>query len=293
MSPSAKHYAFTLNNYTEDELSRLSVLPDGCKFLLFGKEKGDNDTPHLQGIVGFCKRRTLSQAKAIISDRAHLEVARSVLASIKYCRKDGDVTELGDIPEQSLSGARSDLEDFKSSVRSGVLSLSELRELHSDVYAKYPRFCIEYVRDHMPRKEIEDFPLRDWQQDLVTLLSADPDSRTVIFVVDLNGNSGKSWFCDWYESRFPKTQVMLPGKKADMAYMLDTDIRVLFMDAPRSKQGEFIQYDFLEDVKNGRVFSGKYESGMKRLDKVHICVMMNEQPDMSKLSADRYMIIEV
>jgi len=74
---------------------------------------------------------------------------------------------------------------------------------------------------------------------------------------------------------------------------LDTSIRVLFLDCPRSKQGDFIQYDFLENVKNGRIFSGKYESGMKYLDPVHIVVMMNEDPDLSKLSRDRPIIITI
>lgn len=78
-----------------------------------------------------------------------------------------------------------------------------------------------------------------------------------------------------------------------MAYSLSEDIRVLFIDAPRSKQGEYIQYDFLEDVKNGRIFSGKYESRMKRLGPCHVVVMMNELPDMLKLSEDRYNIIEI
>ena len=293
MPNGAKNYAFTLNNPTEDELVRLSALPVEASFLLYGKEIGESGTFHLQGTVGFHKRRSLAQAKAIISDPAHFEVVRNLVASIEYCRKEGDVTELGVIPVSNPAGKRSDLEDFKSSVRSGVLSLAELRETHSEIIAKYPRFCFDYVRDHSPKREVEDFPLRPWQQELADILKEDLDSRTIVFVVDTTGNSGKSWFCDWFESRNPGTQLILPGKKADMAYSLDPSIRVLMVDAPRSKQGEFIQYDFLEEVKNGRVFSGKYESGMKRLGKVHVVVMMNEQPDMTKLSSDRYLILDI
>ncbi len=78
-----------------------------------------------------------------------------------------------------------------------------------------------------------------------------------------------------------------------MSHALLTDIRVLILDCPRSKQGDFIQYDFLEDVKNGRVFSGKYESGMKYLPACHVVVMMNEDPDYTKLSSDRFEVIEL
>ncbi len=54
-----------------------------------------------------------------------------------------------------------------------------------------------------------------------------------------------------------------------------------------------MNYDFLESVKDGMVFSTKYESVVKTLGKVHVVVLMNEMPDMSKLSDDRYQIINV
>jgi len=291
-----KHWCFTLNNYSEDEIYRLSTLPNEAKYMVVGKEKGDNGTPHLQGIIGFHKRCRFNRAKAIISDRCHLELARNIQASLQYCRKEGDFYELGELPvagKKGNSGERSDLEDFKRSVQSGILSTRELIELHSDVYAKYSRFVLDYVRMHLPKREVEDFPLRDWQQQTYGILQGDPDSRSILFIVDTSGNTGKSWFCDWYCQKHEDAQIILPGKKADMVYALDPTIRVLFIDAPRSKQGEYIQYDFLEDVKNGRVFSGKYESGMKYLQKVHVVVMMNEMPDENKLSSDRYVICEI
>jgi hypothetical protein len=76
--------------------------------------------------------------------------------------------------------------------------------------------------------------------------------------------------------------------------MVSTMSRVIFLDAPRSKQNEFIQYDFLEECKNGYLTNSKYESYMKIFTVVpHVVVMMNETPDMTKLSRDRYFIIDV
>lgn len=86
------------------------------------------------------------------------------------------------------------------------------------------------------------------------------------------------------------SQIIVPGKKADMAYVVMESSRVFFFDCPRSKQGDFIQYDFLEEVKNGYIFSPKYESRIKKLATPHIVVLMNEYPDMSKLSEDRYSV---
>lgn len=294
MPNGAKNWFYTLNNYTDDELEKFSRLPEGAVFHLFGKEVGKGGTPHLQGVLGYSKRKTMESIKNEQSRRLHLQPCRDVRKAIEYCSKDGLVSSFGDVPVSDPRGKRSDLERFKAAVVEGCYDLKRLRDEHSEVLAKYPRFAVDYVRDHRPRAAVESYPLRPWQQELYEKLRHPPDPRTIIFVVDLRGNSGKSWFCDYYDSiHRGKCQVMNPGKKADMALCLDENIRVLFLDAPRSKQGDYIQYDFLEDVKNGRVFSGKYESGMKYLGPCHVVVMMNEHPDMMKLSEDRYDIMDV
>lgn len=75
-----------------------------------------------------------------------------------------------------------------------------------------------------------------------------------------------------------------------MAYVVREECKTFFLDCPRSKQGEFIQYDFLEELKNGYLFSPKYESKVKTFKTPHVVVFMNEHPDMEKLSNDRYSI---
>lgn len=294
MPNGARNWFYTLNNYTNDELALFQALPLGAKFHFFGKEVGKSGTPHLQGVLGFEKRRSMVAVKKLLSSRLHLEPCRNVLQSIEYCSKDADTFTYGTIPLSNPQGSRSDLEIFKEAVLGGCYDLKKLRIDHSAVVARYPRFCSDFVRDHRPVKCPESHPLRSWQNSLEEDLKLPPDSRSIIFIVDIHGNSGKSWYCDYYHYRHPETsQVLNPGKKADMAFVLNEDIRVLFVDAPRSKQGDFIQYDFLEDVKNGRVFSGKYESCTKYLSNCHVVVMMNESPDMTKLSEDRYVIKEV
>lgn len=294
MSARARHWCFTLNNYTEDDFAGLPTTLSGATYYVVGKEVGVGGTPHLQGFVSFANpRRFTGLRRSCFAGRAHWEVARHPSEAAAYCKKQGDFCEHGSPPAVVDSTNRANhLSAFKEAVKGGVTDLKRLREEHSSVCAKYPRFVLEYVRDQVPEPDIEQHELRQWQRVLTGYLDSEPDRRTVCFVVDSRGNSGKSWFADHYRREHPEeVQVMNPGKKADMAFALNTNIRVLILDAPRSKQGEFIQYDFLEDCKNGRVFSGKYESGMKYLSKVHVVVMMNEEPDMDKLSEDRYKII--
>lgn len=286
----AKNWCFTLNNYEQKHVTALLALEDDedVQYVCFGYEVAPNNgTPHLQGFIAFKDRRYLNQVKVYLDcHHVHLEVTRRVQNAIQYCKKEGNFVEFGEPP--SSGGTRSDLEVFKQAVKAGCHELSTLREIHSDVFAKYPRFCLEYVTDNIPIGLVDPFPLRPWQQTLYDDLKLVPSNRRIIFVIDHNGNSGKTWFARYYAQMNDRVQIILPGKKADMAYTLKQNNRVLFIDAPRSKQGEFIQYDFLEEIKNGLVFSGKYESRMKYLSATHVIVMMNEQPDTSKLSKDRF-----
>ena len=287
----AKNWVFTLNNYTEADVTRLGTLPDDVAYILFGREVGENGTPHLQGFISFSGRKRMAQVKTIIGGNPHVEVCRNIAASLIYCKKENNFVEHGEMT--AGQGKRSDIESFKEDVKAGLLDLREVRERHSDVYARSLRFCLDYIQDHSPKKELPAHPLRQWQQDLNAILNVEADDRTIHFVVDLTGNGGKTWFAHYYDQLHDGVQVIQPGRKADMAFCLDPTIRALFVDAPRSKQGEFIQYDFLEDIKNGYVFSSKYESRVKQLGKVHVVVMMNEHPDMLKLSADRYNVIVI
>jgi len=145
--PKAKHWCFTKNNYTPADVDRLSSQIEGVQYIVFGKEVGASGTPHLQGTISFEARKRRTQVTAIIG-QAHLTVTRHLHQSIEYCKKDGDFVEIGMPP--SGQGERSDLEDFKASVREGVTSLIELRELHSNVCASYPRFVKDYIHDQRP-----------------------------------------------------------------------------------------------------------------------------------------------
>lgn len=289
----ARHWCFTYNNYTDEGIERINTVYDNGQavYIIYGKEVGENGTPHLQGFVTMLTRTKLSAMQAAFGP-FHFEIARTIKQAIAYCKKDNNFTEIGSRAECE-AGRRNDLEEFKQSVKDGITSEKESREEHSKVWARYPNFCRAYIMDNVAGPTLEMHALNTWQSNLIERLRRAPDDRTIIFLVDTTGNSGKTWFAKYYAHLHDDTQIMLPGKKADMAFALRVDIRVLFLDCPRSKQGEYIQYDFLEDVKNGYVFSGKYEPVYKRLKKVHVVVNVNEKPDENKLSADRYCIINI
>jgi len=213
-----------------------------------------------------------------------------------YCSKSATakadtLEEYGEIPA-SKQGKRTDIHDLVTAVKDGNYDLKRLREEHPEVCARYPRFVREIISDHAPLPEVEDHPLRPWQTSLQEMLNENPNDRDIIFVVDHQGNQGKTWFAKKYCRDHDDAQYMEPGKKADMAYTLETTKRVLFVNVTR-QQVDHLQYSFLESVKDGLVFSPKYESGMKYLPKMHIVILMNQEPDMTLLSADRYKIVNL
>lgn len=286
---SARRWVFTLNNYTDAHEATLKALE--CKYLVYGKEIAPTTlTPHLQGFIKFPKVYRLAALKKI-ERTIHWEPAKgSDEQASAYCKKDGLFHEQGSMDDNK--GKRSDLDDFKDAVKAGILDRKELRDQFSEVCAKYPRFVTEYIRDQIPDPEVEAFPLFQWQQDLYDYLKLPPDDRQIVFIVDKKGNSGKTWFARYYSQLHKNAQLMEPAKKADMAYALQDDLRVLFVNVTRQQQEHF-QYSFFESLKDGHVFSPKYESMTRKFNKVHIVVLMNQAPNMELLSEDRYKIVEL
>lgn len=95
-----KRWCFTINNYTEADIERLRGLD--YEYLIFGKEEGEQEhTPHLQGFVVLKNRKTFNSVKKMIGEQAHIELARGSNAEASdYCKKDGNFTELGELPPE-------------------------------------------------------------------------------------------------------------------------------------------------------------------------------------------------
>jgi len=292
----ARNWVFTLNNWTQPDVDRITALvPGEAKYIIFGRESGANGTPHLQGFIQFQNSNRFNRARQLLGEQCHIEVAKSIYNAIEYCKKEEDYEEHGEAPTKTAQGKRTDIDEFKDAVKNGMLSMKELREHHSEVLAKYTGWCNQYVVDNTPPQEVQFFPLFPWQQTLYATLALPASRREIIFIVDHTGNKGKSWFARYYHFLHPETtQILQPGKRNDMAFILETTTRVLFMDAPRAKQGEYLQYDFLEQIKDGMVSSYKYTCITKLFPEiVHVVVLMNEEPDMTKLSQDRYVIVNI
>lgn len=82
----SRAWCFTTNNYTSDDIAKTKAIE--CDYLIFGKEKGEEGTKHLQGYVYFSTLKSLRQLKKLLP-RSHLEITRgSSLSNIRYCSKE-------------------------------------------------------------------------------------------------------------------------------------------------------------------------------------------------------------
>ncbi len=144
----AKRWCFTINNFIPDEvlsLRRLGRMGAECTYLVFGRETSESGTRHLQGYCEFKLRRRLRQAKALLGDRAHLEISRGTPEQASaYCQKDLDFESFGTLAiGKSTQGTRSDLDEIRDLIHDGIEE-EKLAEEHFSTWVIHRRAFREY-----------------------------------------------------------------------------------------------------------------------------------------------------
>lgn len=288
---------FTHNNYTVDVENKYRDFinnPD-IIYLVFGREVAPTTgTPHLQGYVVFGSRQRIATVRGLFVG-AHVECARGNPTQCRtYCIKDGDYEEFGAFTDIPFQGKRSDIDNYKEWLREQTEypTDSNIALTWTTLYIKYAKRLLE-LRDFVfpsPILETADYRF-GWQANLAATLKNDPvNDRAIKFYVDPEGGSGKTWFIRKYLSENDDGQFFSIGKRDDIAYAVDVTKRVFLFNIPRDNM-QYLQYGMLESIKDRLIFSPKYVSITKRLiHKPHVIVFCNEDPDNTKLSADRIVI---
>lgn len=108
MSGKASCWSITINNPTEDDTIQWQALKNApwVKEVKGQLEKGDNDTPHIQGMVRTEHVRFAQIKRAL--PRAHIEPAKNTLALSNYVEKVD--TRVGAIPQVRVA-TQKDVQD--------------------------------------------------------------------------------------------------------------------------------------------------------------------------------------
>lgn len=251
----ARAWVFTLNNYTEEEYE--NVLSQCLKSLeyIIGKEVGDQGTPHLQGYVRY-KTQKLFTTMQNAFPRAHLEPAKGgTQANYNYCSKSGN---------------------FETNIKNKI----DIRKQIKD------RLISRY----------KDVVWRPWQEALLAKMREPPASRTISWYFDYDGNSGKSFLAKYLKLHF--NTIIADGKKDNIFNQLNEMLnnglepQIVILDVPRHNK-DYLNYGVIEQLKDGCIYSGKYEGGECIIDNVHVVIFSNHYPDTEKMSEDRWDIHDI
>lgn len=296
-----KAFVFTHNNYSAAHVDHYATfLADNDKFVyaVYGKERAPNTgTRHLQGYVVFRNRQRIRTVRVLFPG-CHIECAEGTPEQCRtYCTKEGDFVEFGDFDAITFQGKRSEFDRYKEWLLGQEVWPSDavIAANWTGLYIRYGNRLLELRELLYPKPVMETAAMRDgWQSELEQELDEPPtDDRKVIFYVDTEGGKGKTWFIRKYLSEHDNAQMFSIAKRDDLAHALDVTKSVFFINVPRNDM-QYLQYGFLESLKDRMVFSPKYHSGCKVLvHKPHVVVFSNEMPDLNKLTEDRYDIREI
>lgn len=117
-------FVFTLNNYTEADIEWFNSATV-FKYVCYGKEVGENLTPHLQGYfeLPHGNRKSINACVKYLQDygcpsKPHIEISKgTALQAITYCEKEGTFWENGDRPKGQ--GKRSDIDEATDILSNG------------------------------------------------------------------------------------------------------------------------------------------------------------------------------
>lgn len=275
--PQARKWVFTvfLKPSGTPETFRLvadALAQAGAKSYCFQLEQcPDTGRLHWQGCVEWASAKRFSTLKREWGwpadaelEPVHLEVCRNWKNSVKYCSKN-----------ETRASEHTSAGPHVLNIPPGMLTvdMSKLDPLHG--------------------KE-----LRPWQQQLFDTLSLPPNDRTVYWIWEGVGAVGKTSFAKHLLCTQRETIYVEGGRAADIKYGVCQCIestgypKVVIIDVPRCSTG-YISYQAIEGIKNGLIFSSKYESKTCIFPSPHVVVFSNQRPDGSKLSADRWEVLTI
>lgn len=285
-----KNWCFTEHNI---ELNPFDWEQQGVRFAIWQLEEcPSSGKKHLQGYVQLSDKKRIGFLKKL-SPTAHWEAAKGTAdENCKYCtkeetRKDGP-WQFGNMVRER---ERSDLKRCMELIKEGK-SVDELllEEPTAITHGRGLRDLERVTKRLHAKDRFLAAELYGWQREIVDMLSTQTE-REVLWVYDTVGNTGKTYLSNVLDFKH-NYQSFMGGKYADMAYAIQCDRDGYVIDLARTSE-EFCCYNFMESIKNRRVFSTKYDSGTKYLRSFRLVVFSNYLPDLSKLSRDRWRLVEL
>jgi len=312
-----RRWRFVVNNYTEEDITQLKNAE--YKYIVFGQEIAPTTgTPHLQGYVEFDKAMTLVNCKDKLSQRANfLRADLSHEVNRTYATKDAtNVFEKGTpVGDNYGKNYKKTLPTITADTMPLLVAAMKECTTWTQAYQhpviipflnkSYP--FIKNMWEHRekstrvrepagtPPPPALDIPLLPWQASIVYQLEQLKE-RQILWVVDTEGNSGKSFLVKWLLMN--KECMAGTMDHVSSAYKWRLEHYIVY-DLPRAR-GCRIDYAMLESFCAGHIESTKYHGETKMITEgvFRYCkqlVLANAPPpiDNEVMTADRFVVVDI
>jgi len=166
--------------------------------------------------------------------------------------------------------------------------------------------CKKYSEQHVYLEKVVSMlcgleaKVREYEEKKIVLLSQwqfkvlkktmQQGPRTILWVVDPEGNRGKSFLATFMSAvyGFSYLDGLIPSR--DMAALMPHDTEGIVYDVSRAAVKNF-HYAAAESLKNGLIVSGKYRGKTVNLKSTRTVVFSNSYPETGMMSMDRWEIV--
>jgi len=303
------NFCGTLNNYKPEEVAHLKNGRSEVKYFLAGFELAPSTgTPHLQIYFQLSRRVKITTMHNWPGWERISKIQPCVGSdedNYVYCTKSTNFFEFGTREAHKGRGNRTDLDDLKDDIAKGM-TYDEICEAHFQHAIKYHVFIKERIQALAAstvrgalKQGYEGCSLRPWQQEIMDIAQGEIHPRTVHWFWEREGNVGKTWITKYLAVQ-EDVQFMDGGKKGDLAHVYSKSrARTVVFNLSRTIQKD-VGYDpmdgvyaFVENLKDGMIYSPKFDSGTFLTMGSNVIIFANFAPDQRKLSRDRWNIREI
>ena len=159
-----------------------------------------------------------------------------------------------------------------------------------------------YMENQADFRDVGNVELKPWQESLLEYVQQ-PCDREIFWVVGQEGNEGKNWFQkyvkSWLGARRVVTGIDIKANNASIFQALrkcpiaTADI-FLFNIGKSMKQFDKINYDALEQMKDGEPFASRYNSQLLKIRVPNVVmVFSNSPPDVKELAKVRFRVFHI
>lgn len=231
----------------------------------------------------------------VLNNYTEEEVCQIKSTISEICKKGGFGFEIGENGTPHLQGYISlKVKERYTGLhkKDGFARASFRKVRNEDALIEYIKKDGNYWLFGFPKEIKLITPNKSWQIEILEKMKEEPDDRTVHWYWSNQGGIGKSQFAKYCVAK-KNCLFFEEGKKSDIMHLIfeapEERLGCMIIDVPRDN-GNNVSYKSIESIKNGMIYSPKYEGGYKLFNSPHIFVFANKPPIEEKLSADRWFI---